>query len=359
MPSRFLQRQFRHLKTVLPLLFCYAVVAGASAQVVDKPKTLYLIAGGPQRFLSPDGIGPRASFLWPMGIVSTGTRLWVVDKVLNSLRSIDLNGKVETVVGSAAVCGSNNGGRFAARVCRPVGLAIDPAGALYIADSLNSTIRKFDGDQVSTMAGIARLCSRADNPAGNPFCVPIAVTADSGNLYVADAKSELYRIDLATGAATKIAGTRRCGSTDGPADIASFCTPQGIAIDRTTGVLYVADTTNQTIRKVTPEGEVSTFAGKAGECGSANGRATARFCAPSGIIIDPAGNLYVIDRDTSLVRKITPDRLVSTLTGRLGTAETKVGALPGAIARPLAIALIGENRLAVTTESGESLGINF
>jgi hypothetical protein len=101
-----------------------------------------------------------------------------------------------------------------------------------------------DGEQVSTTVGTARLCSRTDNPVGSPLCVPIAVAADNGNLYVVDVKNDLHRIDLATGAATRIAGTHRCGSTDGPADLASFCTPQGIAIDRATGVLYVADTNN-------------------------------------------------------------------------------------------------------------------
>ena len=338
-------------------------MANASAQIVDTPNTLYRIAGGSKKGGNPDGTGSSARFYRPTGIVSTNKQLWVVDQTINSLRRIDSYGLVETVVGSAASCGSSDGPKSSARLCQPRGLAVDASGTLYIADALNSTIRTFDGESVSTKAGIAKLCTRTDNPAGNPLCTPIALAADSNNLYVVDVKSDLYRIDLATGVATKIAGTHGCGSNDDDdkaGATGSFCAPQGIAINPATGVIYVADTDNHTIRKVTPEGKVSTLAGKAGECGSANELKTAaRFCAPRGMAIDSAGNLYVADKGKSTIRKITPDGLVSTVAGNPGIAKTTLGPLPGTIAPPLAITLIGENRLAVTTENGDILGINF
>lgn len=359
MSSRPLQRRCRRFRTLLPLLLTCAVMASASAQIVDTPNTLYRIAGGSKHAGNPDGTGPKARFFRPMGIVETNNQLWIVDQSIHSLRRIDPDGRVETVIGSASACGSSDGPKSKARLCQPKGLAVDAGGALYIADSLNSTIRKFDGEEVSTTAGIAKLCSRTNDPAGNPLCTPIALAADNNNLYVVDVKSDLYRIDLATGAATKIAGNHECGRKDGSGDGASFCTPQGIAIDRATGMIYVADTDSHTIRKVTPEGVVTTFAGKAGDCGTANGKETARFCAPRAIAVDSTGNLYVADKGKSTIRKITPDGLVSTLAGRSGIAETIPGPLPGAIALPLAIAVIGENRLAITTETGEILGINF
>lgn len=104
---------------------------------------------------------------------------------------------------------------------------------------------------------------------------------------------------------------------------------------------------------------VSTFAGQAKTCGTADGKEAARFCAPQGIAIDPAGNLYVADKGKNTIRKITPDGLVSTVAGTPGIGRTVLGDLPGSIATPLAIAVIGANRLAVTTQGGEILGINF
>jgi DNA-binding beta-propeller fold protein YncE len=360
MPSRPLQRYCRCLSTFLPLLLACAAMANASAQIVDTANTLYRIAGGFKHPGKPDNSGSRAKFFRPMGIVNKNSQLWVVDQSANSLSRIDPDGRVETVVGSTAACGSSDGPRLSARLCQPKGLAIDANGTLYIADTWNSIIRTFDGEEVATAAGIAKLCSLTDNPAKSPLCAPIALAADVNNLYVVDVKSDIYRIDLATGAPTKIAGKHVCGSDDGPGDFASFCVPQGIAINRATGVLYVADTDNHTIREVTPEGKVSTFAGKAGDCGTVNGpRTAARFCAPRGMAIDSAGNLYVADKGKSTIRKITPDGLVSTVAGRPGIAETTLGPLPGTIASPLAITLIGDNRLAVTMEDGDILGINF
>ena len=155
------------------------------------------------------------------------------------------------------------------------------------------------------------------------------------------------------------------GSTDGTGADAMFNRPMGIALDRRTGNLYVADTGNHTIRKVTPEGVVTTLAGKAGECGTADGKIiadpkiTARFCGPRGIAIDKSGNIYVADTGNSTVRKITPDGLVSTVAGTPGIKQTVTGALPGTIAPPLSITMIDDNRLAVTTSNAEVLGINF
>ena len=369
MPSRLLQRHRRCLSTFLPLLLACAVMANASAQIVDTPNTLYRIVDGTKKTGNPKGTGSRAIFQLPMGIVYKNNALWVVDQSTNSLSRIDRNGQVEKVVGSAEACGRSDGPKSSARLCRPMGLAVDAGGTLYIADSWFSAIRDFDGETVSTRPEVTKSCNRIDDPAGNPLCSPLALTVDGNNLYVVDIKSDLYRIDLTTRAATKIAGTHGCGRNDDDeksGTAASFCAPQGIAINPVTGVIYVADTDSQTIRKVTPEGKVTTFAGEAGVCGSTDSpkpgstkSPEARFCVPRGIAIDSAGNLYVADKGNGKIRKITPDGMVSTLAGSPGIPKTVLGPLPGAIAYPLAISVIGENQLAVTTENGDILGINF
>lgn len=361
MPSRLLQRHCRRLSTFLPLLLACAVMANASAQIVDTPNTLYRIAGGSKQTGNPKGTGPKTMFKLPMGIVYKNSELWVVDQSTNSLSRINREGQVEKVVGAAEACGTADGPKSSARLCQPKGLAVDAGGTLYIADAWYSAIRTFDGEKVSTIEGITKRCSQPGDTAGNPLCTPLALAVDGNNLYVVDVKSDLYRIDLTTGAATKIAGTHGCGKDDDDEKArttGSFCVPQGIAINPVTGVIYVADTDNHTIRKVTPEGKVSTLAGEAGVCGSTN-FPTVRFCAPRGMAIDSAGNLYVADRGKSTIRKITPDGVVSTVAGSSGIAETTLGPLPGTMAPPLAITLIGENRLAVTTDKGEILGINL
>ena len=121
------------------------------------------------------------------------------------------------------------------------------------------------------------------------------------------------------------------GSADGTGSAARFQAPSGIAVDAT-GNLFVADSVNFTIRKVTPAGVVTTFAGVAGSYGSADGAGSAaRFSTPSGITVDAAGNLFVVDKGNNTIRKITPTGVVTTLAGRTGYNGNRDGA--GSIAQ--------------------------
>ena len=124
---------------------------------------------------------------------------------------------------------------------------------------------------------------------------------------------------------TTLAGRAGIGSTDGTSSAARFSYPSGVAVDGA-GNVYVADTENHMIRKVTSGGVVTTLAGLAGSKGSTDGTGTAaRFSSPSGVAVDSAGNVYVADRDSHTIRKVTPGGMVTTLAGLAGSVDSADG----------------------------------
>ena len=363
MASSPTHRQYGLFKVCLLLLVTCACLDTAFAQIVDTPNTLYRIAGSPFGDSGmQDGLGPRAGFFFPSGLVKRNEQLWVVDRANHTIRQIQPDGRVETPFGLGGSCGVHDGTKEDARFCSPVAIALDSKGFLYVTDSFGATVRKILGGTVRTVAGVANICGESDSLNKPSLCAPTGVAVDADdNLYVADNSGRIRKFTVSTGEARTIAGSAKtgCGSADGDGAASRFCFPKGLAIDPASGNLYVADTDNHTIRKVTPEGMVSTVAGKAGESGSSDGTREARFCFPQGIAVDGAGNLYVADTRNSMIRKITPDGLVSTLAGTPRANRTHLGSLPGTIASPIGIALIGDRRLAITTENHEVLGINF
>ncbi|HTR55663.1 MAG TPA: fibronectin type III domain-containing protein [Kofleriaceae bacterium] len=158
---------------------------------------------------------------------------------------------------------------------------------------------------------------------GDNFAEPQGLAVDTaGDVYVADYLDNVIRAITPTGIATTLAGTGNDGAVNGPGSTATFLGPEGVAVDAA-GNVYVADTHNHLLRKVTPEGEVSTFAGT-GDAGNANGASTAAsFQFPEGIAVDASGNVYVADTGNNLIRKVTPAGDVSTLagTGAAGSAD--------------------------------------
>lgn len=167
--------------------------------------------------------------------------------------------------------------------------------------------------------------ARFNSPSG------IALLPD-GSGYLADTGNHVIRfVDSDTDEVSTFAGSTTAGSDDGLGDAAGFNGPEGLAVDGS-GNLYVADTGNATIRKITPAGTVTTVAGSAGQAGSTNGTgAAARFEAPGCLCLDPAGNLYVTDRGNHTIRKITPAGVVTTLAGKAGVSGHKDGSGTGAL----------------------------
>jgi streptogramin lyase len=239
-------------------------------------------------------------------------------------------GVVSTLAGMAGTAGSTDGQGSAARfgcilydygfnyigTTGAAAIATLPSGTSYVSDYCNGTIRMISATgAVTTLAGKAGVIGTTDGKgAGALFSNPAGLVADSsGNLFVADYNIGTIRKITPDGTVTTYAGqTAHVGHLDGPVANATFCSPYGVAADAQ-GNLYVSDTYNYVIRKITPAGVVSTVAGTAGVRGSANGTgAAAQFALPQGIAIDASGNLYVADYLNRAVREITPAGVVTT-----------------------------------------------
>ncbi len=223
-----------------------------------------------------------------------------------------------TLAGSAgSVSNSQDGTGTAAQFDAPRGVAVDAAGTLYVADTRNNTIRKItSAGVVTTLAGTAGT-EGATNATGADarFNEPYGMAIDSaGNLFVADASNNAIRKITAAGVVTTFAGGGAPGTADGTGTSARLDEPRGICID-SNGTLYVADYDNHTIRKITSAGVVTTLAGQADVPGNADGTGTAAsFRGPMGIAIDSAGTVYVADTGNHSIRRISPAGVVTTLT---------------------------------------------
>jgi streptogramin lyase len=268
-----------------------------------------------------DGLGPAARFDWPMGLaVAADGTVYVTDTYQHTIRKITPSGVVTTLAGSPATPGSQDGPGPAARFNHPVGLAIASSGLLYVADVDNQLIRSVTPEGVvRTVAGLAGSKGSADGSAATArFHSPYGVVLGrEGELYVADTDNQTIRKITATGDVSTVAGMPgRKGYADGPGSQAQFNHPSGIAL-APDGTLYVADDDNQVIRTVTPTGGVTTLAGTAGKKGFTEGAAaTARFHAPTTIAVAASGTVYVADYINSVIRQITPQGQVSTFAGQ-------------------------------------------
>jgi hypothetical protein len=234
-------------------------------------------------------------------------------------------------------------------------VAVDPAGNTYVADNDNNTIRKISpAGEVTTLAGAPGESGNVDGVGINArFDDPEGIAVDAaGNVYVADTDNNTIRKITPAGLVTTLAGSPdETGSADGTGVNARFDEPDGIAVDAA-GNVYVADTDNSTIRKITPQGIVSTLAGQANEEGDADGTgAAARFSFPRDLDIDAQGNLYVLDSGNHTVRKITPLGEVSTVVGD-GIPGVLLGTLPGGLGDSLRGIAVSNKALLITSNNG-------
>jgi sugar lactone lactonase YvrE len=261
-------------------------------------------------------VGVAANFKYPAGIVMDGSgTIFVADAFNNKIRKITPSGAVSTLAGSGEE-GFADGTGARAIFNGPAGLAIDKNGNLYTAEFRGHRIRKITPEGVvTTMAGSGKPGFADGTGAEASFNTPQGVAVDaSGNVYVSESGNHRIRRITPSGLVSTLAGSGKPGCADGTGAEACFKSPTGIALDAV-GNVYVSDTGNHQIRKITPSGVVTTLAGS-GKPGFQDGQGTkASLNFPLGLAVDRNGNIYVADMGNHRIRKITPDGFVTTLAG--------------------------------------------
>lgn len=292
------------------------------------PKQVSTFAGdGTSGYL--DATGSAATFAAPRGLaIDSSKNLYVAQD--HCIRKITSAGVVTTFAGSN-LAGSTNGNGTNASFNSPAGMVFDTSGNLYVADRGNHQIRKItSAGVVTTFAGSTTPGHTDANGVLATFNHPTELAIDSaGNLLVADTDNYCIRKISAAGDATTLAGSGISGNSDGTGTSASFSSVYGLALD-TQGNLYVADSDNALIRKVSSLGVVSTLLGN-GVAGFADGRGTGgQVSTPMGLAIDAQQNLYVADYGNRRFRKLTLEGRITSLAGNgassfaegLGTAAS-------------------------------------
>ena len=267
------------------------------------------------RFDEPEGVAADA-----LGNV------YVADTLLGGIRKIGLDGNVRLFAGDPrpGVPSYADGTGTAAHFFSPRGITVGGSGKIFVTDDLFQTIRQITPDAVvTTVAGAPQQPGDTDGPPNVArFNQPSGIAEDAaGNLLITESGNNVVRRITPGGIVSTFAGVSRfksSGSADGAAAVARFYQPWGLASAPGGGV-YIADRTNHTIRRLSATGEVRTIAGGAGSAGFVDGEAaTARFSAPSYLTVDAAGNIYVADTGNNAIRKITPGGIVSTVAGGPG-----------------------------------------
>jgi uncharacterized protein (TIGR03437 family) len=312
------------------------------------------LAGNGGFSFSGDGGDALLSVLnGPVGLAWLNGALYIADQGNDRIRAVDSNGVMATVAGGAADM-QDGVPATQSSLGRPAGLASDLAGNLFLADSQDNRVRRLDASvTISTAAGNGT--SSGYGCEGclatlTPLDSPQGVAADAhGNLFIADTHhNRVIRVDPG-GAIHTISGTGTPGNLDDAA-LSELQGPTGLALD-SDGNLYIADSGNHRIRMLTPAGTISTVAGSgvSGFSGDGGPAADAELNSPAAVAVDSAGNLYIADSGNNRIRMVTPDGNISTLagTGTDGFNGESGPALQIALSNPCGLAFDGQGNLLV------------
>jgi sugar lactone lactonase YvrE len=303
------------------------ILLAAWCQAQAPPKyTIMTVAGnGAYGYSGDAGPATAAQVYDPWGVaVDSAGNVYIADQLNNRVRKLAADGTISTLAGKGSAGYSGDGGAASsAELYHPCGVAVDSAGNVYIADTANEVVRKVTtGGTISTVAGMAHTAAYAgDGGAATSASLnkPTGVALDAaGNLYIADSFNHCIRMVATSGTITTVAGNSFSGSEGdgGPATSASLNTPQGVAVDGA-GNLYIADTANSLVRKVAPDGTITTLAGQIlnGYSGDGGPAASAMLNRPKTVLPDAAGSLYIADTFNSRIRVVTPDGTITTVAG--------------------------------------------
>jgi|JI6StandDraft_1071083.scaffolds.fasta_scaffold02783_6 ELWxxDGT repeat protein len=321
-----------------------------TASVVTSSEPDNMVLAGNTLFISTDDALSGLE-LWKFNVpaafdsaqdvaVDSSGNLYVADTANHVIRKITPSGAVSTFAGTVGSSGSVDASGITAKFSGPRGITVDATGNVYVADSGNHTIRRItSAGVVTTVAGSAGNQGSTDGTgAASLFRTPkdLAVSSDGTQLFVADSGNHVIRrvtltinganVVTAVAVITLAGSPLQIGSTDATGAAARFSDPNGTALD-SAGNIYVVDTDNHTIRRVTSGGVVTTVAGSAGNAGNVNGTGVAaRFSSPRGIANDTTGtNLYIADSGNHQIRRLViASGAVTTLAGS-GTAGSANG----------------------------------
>jgi hypothetical protein len=277
-----------------------------------------------QNYSGDGGVATGAGFNNPFGVgIDARNNLFIADTDNNRIRIVGTNGIVTTVAGNGISGYAGDGGiATSAHLNSPVGVALDTHGNLFIADTDNNRIRMINANGIiATVAGNGTSGYSGDGGMATNASLnnPVSITVDPfDNLYIADSGNNCIRRVNVSGVIGTVAGNRTSGySGDGEsATNATLNNPSGVVVDANAN-LFIADTYNQRVRMVNTNGTIITIAGDGiqGYSGDDGAATNASLYYPSGIAIDLQGNLMIADLDNNRIRKVDPNGVITTLAG--------------------------------------------
>jgi len=305
------------------------------------------------------GIATYARMDYPKGVAVDPTgNLFIADSYNHRIRKIVTTiDRIRTVAGSGRKgYAGDNDLAVNASLSFPDGVAVDSSGDLYISDYSNNRIRKVDTKGIiTTVAGNGSLSYSGDNgPAISAGLNPYGVAVDAiGNLYIADCSNQRIRKVDANGIISTVAGDGSSGYSgdNGPADSAQFKYPRGVAVDAT-GNIFIADSSNNRIRKVDTNGIITTIAGNGspGYSGDNEPAINAQLNKPIGVAVDATGNIFIADSSNNRIRKVDTNGIITTIAGNgnPGYSGDNEPAVNGQMYHPYGVAVDATGNIFIT-----------